>query len=437
MASTAYRRSIDWLFGLQMYGIKLGLHSITRLLDLLGNPQKTLNVIHIAGTNGKGSTAAYLHSMYCRAGYQPGLYTSPHLTDFTERIRIGTRSIARGSVVELTAQLRGLCRRNALEHITFFEFTTALAIAYFARRQADPVILEAGLGGRLDATNVVEPLVSVITSISREHTVHLGPTLSHIAREKAGIIKRGRPCISGVTACAPRECIRGVCRERRAPLFEYGRDFAARALQDGSYRYCGPGVTHLVLRPGLVGLHQARNASLAVTAAAVLGAHGYELSGQNIQEGIQRCHWPGRLEAITTATCPIVLDGAHNPAAWHALACSLRRDFSFRRLILVMGVMRDKDIRALQRLTALAHLCIYFRPDMDRAAGREHLEKYTVFSIKKKVLWCETIAESLKAALREAGPGDLICITGSLFAVGEARELLCGPGKRAGRRIGL
>ena len=436
MMSSSYRETISWLFSLQKFGIKLGLSSITRLLELLGNPHHGLHCIHIAGTNGKGSTAAYLHAMYCSAGYRPGLYTSPHLVDFSERIIIAGRPIAHSSVISLVKRLRTLCRRNNLDHITFFEFTTALALTYFAQHGADPVILETGLGGRLDATNVVDPLLSIITSISREHTAHLGPTLMHITREKAGIIKKGRPCISAVTRPGPRDCIRHICQDKGALLLEYGRDFSMR-LHSTGYCYQGHERSYPGLRPGLVGSHQARNAAAAITAVELLRTRGYALQDMDIYAGIQSCRWPGRLEVVQTVPRHIVLDGAHNPAAWQVLARALKHDFSYRRLVLIIGVMRDKDIRSLRSLVALAHTCIFFKPEMERSAGREYLEKYIVFSEKKRLLWCETIAQSLATAHKKTGPQDLICITGSLFAVGEARELFRTCTIDISGRIGL
>lgn len=436
MATSSYAETISWLFSLQKFGIKLGLQSITRLLELLGNPHHRLRFIHIAGTNGKGSTAAFLHAIYCKAGYCPGLYTSPHLIDFTERIVIGGQSIDRSSVCTLTSRLRSLCRRNNLDHITFFEFTTALALVYFAQKKADPVILETGLGGRLDATNVVDPLLSIITSISREHTAHLGPTLMHICREKAGIIKPGRPCVSAVTRPGPRDLIRNVCRDTESELFEYGRDFSMRRCAH-SYRYQGPDMRHGDVQLSLTGSHQARNAALAITASGRLRQRGLPCPDAAIHNGLSTCFWPGRLESVQFSGRRFVLDGAHNPAAWRVLALALKSNFSYRRLVLIIGVMRDKDMHSLKHLSSQAHLCIFFKPAMERAAGREYLQKYAVFSDKKNVLWFETIAQSLTAAIKKTGPGDLICITGSLFSVGEARELLCSIEPVAGRRIGL
>ncbi len=436
MMSTPYRETINWLFGLQKFGIKLGLDSVTRLLELLGNPHHDLRCIHIAGTNGKGSTAAYLHSIYSCAGYRPGLYTSPHLVDFTERIVIGDAPIKQSDVTLLVKRLRLLCRRNNLEHITFFEFVTALALTYFAQHKADPVILETGMGGRLDATNVIIPLISIITSINREHSAQLGPTLTHITREKAGIIKQGRPCISAVTRPGPRDCIRQTCTTRAAQLLEYGRDFSIRKLSSG-YCYHSPNKTITGLQPSLAGAHQARNAALAVTAAELLQSSGYTLPDTALHDGLKSCSWPGRYEVMQRVPRNIVLDGAHNPAAWQALMRTLRTECSSGRIFLIIGIMRDKDMRSLQRLVSQAHTCIFFKPCMERSAGREYLEKYIVFSEKKKVFWFETIERALELAQAKTGPQDLICVTGSLFAVGEAREHLKGRKADASGRIGL
>lgn len=433
---TSYNETISWLFGLQKFGIKLGLEKITRLLELLGNPQNTLRCIHIAGTNGKGSTAAYLHSIYCHAGYKPGLFTSPHLVDFTERIVIGGVPIKPEEVVDHVNYLRSLCLNNKLENITFFEFITALALLFFAQNGADPVILETGMGGRLDATNVVIPLMSIITSVSLEHTAYLGPTLMHIAAEKAGIIKYGRPCVSGVTRPSLRDCIRKVCRARRSELFEYGRDFSIHSMSDG-YSYQSRSLKMHRLKPGLSGLHQARNAAISVTAADYLRDCGYPLHDAAIGTGIQSCFWPGRLESVQVQSRHIVLDGAHNPAAWGVLERSLKRDFAYRRLVFIVGVMNDKNIRPLIRLVSAAHTSIFFKPVMDRSADRQYLEKYVVFSRKKRVFWCEKIVEALDTALTRTTEQDLICVTGSLFAVGEAREVLCASGTDPSGRIAL
>lgn len=434
--NASYRETVSWLFGLQKFGVKLGLDSVTRLLELLGNPHRNLRYIHIAGTNGKGSTAAYLHSIYNAAGYRPGLYTSPHLVDFTERIVVGDAPIHPETVVERVRQLRELCRCNNLEHITFFEFSTALALMYFAEQKADPVILETGLGGRLDATNVIDPMISIITSISREHTAFLGPTLLHITHEKAGIIKPRRPCISGVSRIGPRDYIRQVCDAKSAQLFEYGRDFSMRRLSN-SYCYRSCCRNYSGLHPGLAGHHQARNAALAITAGEYLRTQGYPITDANVSDGIQSCVWPGRFESVQQSPRHIVLDGAHNPAAWQALMRSLKKECGQERLVLIIGIMRDKDMQSIRRFAAQAHICIFFKPVMERSADRVFLEKYIVFSQEKKVFWCESISRALVLAVEKTGPRDLICVTGSLFAVGEARELLCGCSTDHSGRIGM
>jgi dihydrofolate synthase/folylpolyglutamate synthase len=258
----------------------------------------------------------------------------------------------------------------------------------------------------------------------------------HITREKAGIIKKGRPCISTVTRSGPRDCIRNICRNKGSLLQEYGRDFSMR-LNSTGLCYRGHGCRYPGVRPGLVGSHQARNAAAAITAVELLRTQGYALHDIDMYAGIQSCCWPGRLETVQTDPRHIVLDGAHNPAAWQVLARALKHDFSYRRLVLIIGVMRDKDIRSLRCLVALAHTCIFFKPGMERSAGRQYLEKYIVFSSKKRLLWCETIGQSLATAHEKTELQDLICITGSLFAVGEARELLRSSTVDISGRIGL
>ena len=219
-----YCQSIAYLFGLQRFGIKLGLANIEKLLSLLGNPHKKLRCVHIAGTNGKGSTAAFLHSILLHSGYRAGLYTSPHLVNFTERIKINNTEISRKRVAQIVTLIREMCRREDLETITFFEFITALAFQYFAEEKTDLVIMETGMGGRLDATNVVHPLVTIITSISLEHQVYLGNTLQQIAAEKAGIIKKNAPLLTGARQPGVIKLFTEQCRKLKTQIYVLGKD---------------------------------------------------------------------------------------------------------------------------------------------------------------------------------------------------------------------
>lgn len=431
-----YPDTISYLFGLRKFGIKLGLNNIRSLLKQLGDPQKRLRCIHIAGSNGKGSTAAFLLSILKHSGYKTGLYTSPHLIDFTERIRLNDREIQRAEVVRLTRKIRAICKRSGLNNITFFEFVTALAFKFFEQESADPVIVEVGLGGRFDATNVIKPLLSIVTSISMEHQLYLGRTLSDIAREKAGIIKKKVPVISAVQPPQARNYIRNKCNKLDSPLYQLGQDVASRKLSPAKFNYNGLHLHLKQLQCGLLGDHQIRNASLAITACEVLSDKNFHITAKGIAAGIQKTVWPGRLEIIRRNS-NIVLDGAHNPAAWKALRKAIETYFQSKRIFLLLGVMDDKDIsRMIHILAPLAYAIIFCRPNMERAAKKNLLEQRIHFSIKKKVFWVEKPSFAIDKALRMASKQDLICVTGSLFVVGEIRQYLTQVENASGR-IGM
>lgn len=423
-----YRRSIAYLFGLQRFGIKLGLAHIEKLLSLLGNPHRKLRCVHIAGTNGKGSTAAFLHSILTRSGYRAGLFISPHLINFTERIRINNTEIARKRVAQLATRIRNMCISANLENITFFEFTTALAFQYFAEEKADPVVIETGMGGRLDATNVVNPFATIITSVSLEHQLYLGTTLQQIAAEKAGIVKKNTPLITGVRQPSIIRLFAESCKKLHAPLYVLGKDILCRKTGFAVLNYQGFDCILKNARLGLLGDHQVRNAGLALAAAELLCGQGIIIKKEDMLQGLQKAHWPGRLEVIRQKPA-VVLDGAHNPEAWKALRSALRKYFSFKNLFMVIGVMQDKDIdRMIETLTPDAHTVIFCKPKIDRAAGKPVIEPSLNAATKKKSLWIEDSAAALQKALKQASPDDLICVTGSLFTVGEAREYLL-PGR--------
>jgi dihydrofolate synthase/folylpolyglutamate synthase len=426
--SMDYRQSITYLFSLQRFGIKLGLKNIQTLLSLLDNPHKKLRCVHIAGTNGKGSTAAFLHSILKYSGFRAGLFTSPHLVNFTERIRINDAEIGRKRVVQLVRLIRHICRQNGLENITFFEFITALAFTYFAAEAADPVIIETGMGGRLDATNVIHPLVTVITSISTDHQFYLGNTINAIAGEKAGIIKKNTPLVTGARQPMVLKLFSEKCKKLHAPLYVLGRDIQCRRTGTAALNYRGLDTDVLHVQPGLAGDHQLRNAGLALGAAELLQRQGLSVSQEAMRIGLQQACWPGRLEVVQQHPS-IVLDGAHNPEAWTALRKALQKYFLCNRLFMVIGIMRDKDIaRMIETLTPDAHTVIFCKPKMDRAAGEKDIARFAEEIPAKKVLWIDDTAAAIRKARALARPDDLICVTGSLFAVGEAREELL-PGR--------
>ncbi|MBP1723419.1 MAG: FolC bifunctional protein [Deltaproteobacteria bacterium] len=443
-----YRSSLDYLFGLQRFGIKLGLSNITALLKHLGNPHQGLKAVHIAGSNGKGSTAAFLTSILRRAGCRVGLYTSPHLIDFSERIQVDGVPIREERVARLTDRIREIVREmersgelwaDASDFppgkdidpqkatITFFEFTTAMAFLHFQEAKVDIVILETGMGGRLDATNVIDPILSLITSISLEHQQYLGKNLLQIAGEKAGIIKPGRPLL--ITARQPRvvELFGRRCREQGAPFYAFGKEFWGKQIGPRLMDFQGIRYRWNALRLGLAGSHQVVNASLALAAGEILMEEGFPINEDRVREGIAGAKWPGRLELIGDSP-RVLLDGAHNPGATRALKKALEEEFPRKRLILVLGIMADKEIpRMMSDLIPLADLLFLSRPQMDRAASLENLRKHA--SVWKKPTWeVPDVGTAVGKAMAEAGMDDLVVVTGSLFTVGEARAYLIRMG---------
>ncbi len=443
-----YRDTLDYLFGLQKFGIKLGLDNITALLKQLGDPHVGLRAVHIAGTNGKGSTAAFLAFTLREAGYRVGLYTSPHLIDFKERIQVDGVPIAEKKVVQLTEQIRQIVNRMIREGdfwaketstllprdfdprkatITFFEFTTAMAFLYFQEARVEVAVLETGLGGRLDATNVIDPLLSLITSITFEHQEYLGKTLLQIAGEKAGIIKPNRPVFTTARQPEVRSLLEQKCQELQSPFYVWGRDFRGRRVGPQVMNYQGRHHRWTKLRLGLPGKHQILNASLALAAVEVLIESGFSLDEEHLRRGLAETKWPGRLELIGDSP-RILLDGAHNPGAAEVLKKNLKEDFSRRRLVLVLGIMADKEIpKMMAHLVPLADLLILTQPRMARAASPALLRSHAS-SFRKPVVEVAEVRSAVKYALAEAGKEDLIVISGSLFTVGEARAFFLEQG---------
>jgi dihydrofolate synthase/folylpolyglutamate synthase len=412
-------QAIAWVFDLQKFGIKFGLSSTLDLLSRLDLPFEEGRYLHIAGTNGKGSVAAMLSAVLTRAGYPVGLFTSPHLVDFRERFRLRDREISAARVLSLINQVRRVVDDS--EPPTFFEFITAMALLYFHQEQAAPIILEAGLGGRLDATNIVQPLVSVITNIAHDHHEHLGRGLLQIATEKAGIIKPGVPLVTMARQQRVLELFRQRCRELGAPLYLGGVDFAARGGPAGRFRYRGLHQELSGLSLPLPGRHQHGNAALALAVLELLADRGFPAPETAVREGLKNTCWPGRLEQV--AQDPrIILDGAHNPAAARSLAQALKQLRVNGRLILVLGVMADKDVDGiLARLLPLAQLVIFTQPRYFRAAATDELlRRAKAYGLEARSV--PVVAEAIRQAQAVAGPHDRIVITGSLFTVGEAKQ---------------
>ena len=425
----SYQQTIEFLYGLQKFGIKFGLTNISGLLKSFNNPHENLQSIHIAGTNGKGSTGAFLSSVLIKSGFKVGFYTSPHLVNFTERIRINEQEIPEERVVELTGLIRKKLgdKLNNDNIITFFEFVTALAILYFADEKVDFAIMEVGMGGRLDATNVIQPIVSIITNISREHEEFLGKTIGEIAREKAGIIKKKVVLVTAASQPAVLTLFKEICLANMSEFYRVGKEFRSKIISGQSFYYLGQKVNLLNLKINLLGKHQITNATLALGAIEILKDKGLRIDEQSIYQGLAEAYWPGRLEVVKNNPL-ILLDGAHNPMATETLKKALRNDFTYKRLFLILGIMEDKNFKTIiSKLAPLADEIIFTKPKYSRAASPRLLSRHAGrFNKISRII--EGIDEAIKYSLSSAQREDLICITGSLFTIGEAKEFFLAEG---------
>ncbi len=419
-----YQKTLDELFGLQKFGIKLGLNSTELLLGRLGDPHKKVPCLHLAGTNGKGSVGAMVEAAFMQTGVKVAMYTSPHLVRFTERFTIRQKEITEARVVELARQVLDVVDKREVP--TFFEVVTAMGFLYFAQEGVELAIMETGLGGRLDATNVCSPLVSLITNIGLEHTEYLGDTLAKVGYEKAGIIKRGVPLVHGVAPGPAREVIEKRAAELSAPIYRRGRELRLRRKADGGFSLFGPSWKFNSLRTNLVGRHQPLNASLALGACELLAQKGYGLTPGHFQAGLGQVRWPGRLEKLphTEGQPPIWMDGAHNIPAARALFESLDLIRDGRSpLVMVLGIMADKEYgRILHILTPAADQVVLTRPQYFRAAEPRALAEAMPAKVPYELE--PDLAKAIELGRKLAGPDGVVLISGSLFTVGEARGIL-------------
>lgn len=423
-----YQQARDYLDNLQFFKIKLGLEAIDSLLAEMGSPHQDLPAVHIAGTNGKGSVGVTLLSVLTQAGYRVGFYSSPHLSSVRERFRIGDHYISKKSFAELaTAITRCLGERQ----ITYFEFTTALAFLWFQQQKVDLVVLETGLGGRLDATNVITPLVAVITNISMDHEQYLGDTITSIATEKAGIIKPGIPVVSGVVTEPAESVIAATCRNNKSPLYQLERDFNGHASTPDCFDYSAIDGRKLKGLPlMLTGSYQPINGAIALATLELLSSR-FKTEEQALRKGLQQVRWPGRMETITlrqgAKESTVLIDGAHNPAGLDALQQTLENGIRFDRLILIWGAMADKNTReALARLMPLAEKVILTQAEPERSATPDALYEQVPVDLQAKAICISTVEDSLEQAGRMAAKEDLICVAGSLYLAGKARQVLMG-----------
>jgi dihydrofolate synthase / folylpolyglutamate synthase len=463
--STRHTESLQFLLGRENYErwrkipydpARMGLERMRQLLDAIGSPDRTLPIIHVAGTKGKGSTSAMIAAALSAAGYRTGLYTSPHLERIEERMRIDGQPCEPGDFADLVDVLR-----PAVEEIdrradagqtgpTFFEITTAAAVLHFARKNVRAAVLEVGLGGRLDATNVCQPAVSVITSISFDHTQQLGNTLAAIAGEKAGIVKPGVPVVSGVTEPEARDVIRETCRQRGSRLFERDSDFTfayhpPRNLEQqaspGRLAYrrapCLSPVSPIdpispiaslpdeVYNLSLPGRHQAANAATALAVLDVLRAAGWDVPPAAAGKALAGLSWPARVQVLARKPA-VVLDAAHNVASVEALVETLAESFSAARRILIFATSHDKDLRGMLECLLRHFDDVYLTRYTNNARAVPPVELQCAAAELSGRRWpvFDEPAAAWRAARRSAAAEDLICITGSFFLAAEMRAML-------------
>ncbi len=413
------------------------LERMRQLLELLGNPHRRLRIVHVAGSKGKGSTSALLASILHEAGYRVGLFTSPHLVTVEERIQVERVPIGPAELAALMDDIRAAAPPELERELTFFEIGTALGFLHFVRRRVDLAILEVGLGGRFDSTNVCAPMLSIITSISFDHTQILGDTLGKIAFEKAGIIKPGRATISGVRHPEARGVIERICRERGSALTQIDADFRCEhepALIEAErerwprVRVTTPSRAWPTFDLGLIGAHQASNAAVALAAVEELIAQGVPIGDQAVADGLARVHWPARLEIMGRRPL-VLLDCAHNVASAIALAEALEQSFPLpadgRRLLIFAG-NQDKDLAGMLSVLAprFERIILTSFRNSQRCAAPEQLAAWVPAARRGVSVTCPSSAQAWQLARQEAKPSDLICVTGSVFLAGELRPLL-------------
>lgn len=421
MRQDAYQQSLDYLYSLEKFGMIFGLTQVERILNAIGNPHREIQAIHIGGTNGKGSTAAMMGSILQKEGYRVGVYTSPHLIRFTERIKVNGKEIEEEEVAALAEWMKKEIEAAGITPpFTFFDFTTAMALYYFKQKLVDLAVLEVGLGGRLDSTNVVDPLISIITNIAKDHEEYLGKSILKIAGEKTGIIKKGRPLITAATQPQVLRLFSKICKENGSPYFRVGKEFRYVRAEDGDFDYEGLNRKLWSIHLNLRGFHQVINATTALGAMEVLEDLGYRVSTDAMVDGLKEVDWPGRLEMVSFSP-RVILDGAHNPAGALVLKESLGKEFQYQHLVLLIGIMKDKDIQSMLDLLApLADHIILTKPHTDRAAPPVLLKKALGQNGKKAEI-AEDLKQAVERGLSLAQKEDLLCITGSLYTVGEAR----------------
>lgn len=405
---------------------------MSRLLSGLGNPHREFKSIHIAGTKGKGSTAAMLSAMLANCGLKVGLYTSPHLLDVRERIQINGEMISESEMTHLMGRIAPVVRRLGKDEPTYFEILTALAFLYYAEQKVDIAVVETGMGGRLDSTNVLRPEVCAVTSISFDHMVQLGLTLDKIAEEKAGIFKPGIPAISAPQVPEAKAALQRVATRVKCPLLFTGKDIEF-SYRFESTRPIGPHTRVSLITPNsrfehlpvpMLGEHQAINCGLALSVLATLKDRGFKLDDQSVIEGLAKAKLPGRMETIQENP-RIMVDGAHNAASVEALMRAIGQNIPYDSMVVIFGCRSDKDISGmLNHIQLGADKVIFTEGGIPRPADPAELAAEYVERCGKMAQVAHTLEEALEIAERAVTREDIICITGSFHLVGHAKRLI-------------
>jgi dihydrofolate synthase / folylpolyglutamate synthase len=421
-----YKTCLDFMYSLRRFGIKLGLDIIRGILKNLGNPQNSYHTIHIAGSNGKGSIASNIASILMSAGYKTGLYTSPHLVRFNERIKINDSYITDKNIVRAYNAVKN-ANKNADREATFFEFTTGMAFYEFKKQNVDVAIIETGMGGRLDATNIISPALCIITNISMEHKTYLGNKITDIAKEKGGIIKENTPVITGAKQKNVTLCLENISKQKKAPIYKYRKDFKTKRNKDKTFTYFGLKDVFYNMKTSLLGRYQIDNAALTIAACELLKKDFPNINEESIRCGLQKNVWHGRIELVSKSPL-IILDGAHNLAACKELAFFLLNDdeiISGKDITLILGILDDKPYEHIMKILLPAcKRVIFTKPIIERAIEPEKLLKTAEkLSFKQEAYIIPNVKDALLYAAKISSD-DAICAAGSLYVVGEAKAYL-------------
>lgn len=434
-----YEQALEYLASLNKFGINFGLARIEKLLSLMGHPERRFKVVHITGSNGKGSTSAMLEAILRASGIKTALYTSPHLVEYTERMTVNGQPIDRqefAAAIEYTGNLVAAMASSGREHPTEFEVLTAAAFHYFAAAAVEYAVIEVGLGGLLDSTNVVIPEAAVITNVTLEHTDRCGSTVAEIARHKAGIIKQGVPVITAAKGAAL-DVIQAEAVDKAAPLYSLGQDFYAAVVRQEGYRQVVAVTTSRYgdfghFTTNLLGWHQAENSAVGVMTSLILAEKEPKITLAAIRAGLAEVYWPGRFEVVKDQPM-VVIDGAHNPDGARALRRTLDEVFFGKNITFLLGILADKDIGGItSELIRSSDNVVIVRPLSDRGAEPEEVATQLGGKVKSIEL-AASISEGYKKARLLAGPGGVVCVTGSLYLIGPARKVIYeGIGGTAG-----